>query len=126
MSGRDLMLVNGVFRLAYGVGALLSPSAMAGARMVPDTEERPADRLFVRGFGAHQVAVAAVGLAGRRRRELERPAILLAVAIDAVDMVSAAVEAGARRRLGADLAGGLVLSAAGVATAIAAQRRDRS
>jgi uncharacterized ferredoxin-like protein len=45
------------------------------------------------------------------------------VAIDAVDMVSAAVEAGARGRMDADVAGGLALSAVGAATATAALRQ---
>jgi hypothetical protein len=122
MSRRGLMLVNSVFRLGYGAGALLAPSAMASARMVPDTEELPEARLFVRGFGAHQVGVAAVSLCSRRWQRLERPAIALAVAIDAVDMLSAAVEARARGQVGEDVAGGLFLSAAGVAIAGAALR----
>jgi hypothetical protein len=123
MSRRSLMLVNVVFRLGYGIGALLSPSTMATARMVPDTEDRPDARLFVRGFAAHQVAVGALGLASRRWRRLQRPAMALAVAIDAVDMVSAAIEARARGRMDADVAGGLALSAVGAATASAALRR---
>jgi hypothetical protein len=116
------MLVNSVFRLGWGLGALLAPSAMAAARLVPDTEQRPDARLFVRGFGAHQVAAAAVGVASMRWRRLERPAIALAVAIDAVDMASAVVEGRARGRMDADVVGGLALSAAGVATASAALR----
>jgi hypothetical protein len=123
MSRRSLMLVNSLFRLGYGVGALVAPSAMSAARMVPDAEERPDLRLFVRGFGAHQLAAAALALGSMRWQHLERPAIALAVVIDAVDMVSAAVEAGARGQLDADVAGGLALSAVGAATATAALRR---
>jgi hypothetical protein len=115
------MLVNSVFRLTYGIGALLVPSAMAEARLVPDTGDRPDARLFVRGFGAHQIAVAALGLGSLSRPQLARPAIALAVAIDAVDMLSAAVEARARGRMDTDALGGLVFSAAGVATALAAR-----
>ena len=33
------MLVNIVFRLGYGVGGLLSPSAMARLRLAPSTSE---------------------------------------------------------------------------------------
>jgi hypothetical protein len=116
------MLVNSLFRLGYGVGALLTPARMAAAGMVPGTDDRPEARLFVRGFGAHQIGVAAVGLAGLRRRRLQRPAIALAVAIDAVDLASALVESRARGRADADTVGGMVLSAAGVATAYAALR----
>jgi hypothetical protein len=124
MSTRSLMLVNVLFRVGYGVGGLLAPSAMARMQMVPDTDERPDARLFVRGFSGHQVAVAAVGLGSLRRRWLRGPAIALAVAIDAMDMVSAVAEARARRRMDADVVGGFLLSATGVATALAARRAD--
>jgi hypothetical protein len=125
MSRRRLMLVNSLFRLGYGVGALVAPSAMASARMAPDTEDRPDARLFVRGFGAHQLAAGAMALGSLRWQRLERPAMTLAVVIDAVDMVSAAVEARARGRMDRDVAGGLALSAVGAATASAALRAPR-
>lgn len=117
---RNLMLANVVFRAGYGVGGLLAPAAMAKLRLAPDVAERPDARLFVRGFSAHQIGVAALGLASLRWRGLERAAGLAAVAIDAADMVSASAEAVKRGRLEADLAGGLVFSAAGVATAAGA------
>jgi hypothetical protein len=115
------MLVNILFRLSYGIGALLAPTKMAKLRLAAGTAEHPEARLFVRGFGAHQVAVGTLGLASRWRR-LERPAAIAAVTIDAVDMISAAVEASNRERWDSDSAGGLVFSAAGVATAFAAMR----
>jgi hypothetical protein len=114
------MLLNSVFRVGYGLGALLAPAEMVKLRLAPDTAERPEARLFVRGFGAHQVAVAALSLASRRWRALERPAALAAITIDLSDMVSAVIEAGDREQMDSDLTGGLVFSAAGVATAAAA------
>jgi hypothetical protein len=114
------MLVNIVFRLSYGVGGLLSPSAMARLRAAPDTSQQPEARLFVRGFSAHQIAVAALGLAGLRWRRLERPAAVAAATIDAADMLSAALEAAGRGRWDADLTGGALFSAAGAASALAA------
>lgn len=114
------MLVNSVFRIGYGVGALLNPSKMARLRLAPDTSEHPDARLFVRGFGVHQIAVAALGLASLRCRGLARPAALAALAIDVADMLSAVVEAGDRGQTDPDLAGGIAFSAAGVATAAAA------
>jgi hypothetical protein len=122
MSKRDLLLLNVGFRMAYGIGGLLLPPTMARLQLAPDNPEHPDARLFVRGFSAHQIGVAALGLASRRWRRLERPAALAAVAIDAADMLAAAVEAGRRRELGGDLKGGLALSAAGVVTAAAALR----
>lgn len=120
VSSRTLMLTNVLFRLAYGAGALFSPARMAAARLAADTDAQPYARLFVRGFGAHQLAVALLGLAGRRWRGIERPAALTAVTIDIADMISAVVEVHDRRALDADLIGGLVFSGAGVATAGAA------
>jgi hypothetical protein len=113
------MFVNSLFRVSYGVGALFAPSKMAKLQLAPDTAERPEARLFVRGFGAHQVAVAALGLASRRWRRLEQPAALAAVTIDAFDMISALIEARDRGQMDTELSGSLVFSAAGVATAAA-------
>jgi hypothetical protein len=117
VSKRSLMLANSTFRMAYGVGALLAPSTMARLRLAADTSEDPQSRLFVRGFGSHQVAVATLGLASRRWPRLQRPAALAALTIDTVDMLSAVVEGSERGSMDADLTGGLVFSAAGVATA---------
>jgi hypothetical protein len=92
VSKRSLMLANSLFRVGYGVGALFAPAAMARLRLAADTRRDPQARLFVRGFGAHNVAVAALGLSSRRWRELERPAALAPLTIDMVDMISALVE----------------------------------
>lgn len=116
-SRRSLMLANSTFRMAYGLGALFVPGAMARFRLAANTREHPQARLFVRGFGAHQIAVATLGLASRRWRTIERPAALAAVTIDVADMISAVVESEARERMDPDLTGGLVFSAAGVLTA---------
>jgi hypothetical protein len=118
MSKRSLMLANSVFRMGYGVGALLAPSMMARLRLAADTSKDPQARLFVRGFGSHQVAVAALCFASRRWPTLERPAALAALTIDTVDMLSAVMESGERGSMDADLTGGLVFSAAGAITAM--------
>lgn len=117
---RNLLLLNAGVRMAYGVGGLLSPAAMGKLRLAADTPERPDARLFVRGFSAHQIGVAVLGLAALNSRRLQRPAALAAVAIDLADILSAVVEAAKREKLGSDLAGGIVFSATGAATASAA------
>jgi hypothetical protein len=89
-------------------------------RLVPDTEDQPEARLFVRGFAAHQVGVAALGLASIRRKQLQQTAMALAVAIDALDVLSAVAESLTRGRADADTIGGVLFSAAGAATAAAA------
>lgn len=125
MSRRKLMLANAGFRLAYGIGGLLSPAALGRARLAADTPERPDARLFVRGFSAHQIGVAALGLASLRWTRLGRAAALAAIAIDLADMLSAAIEAGERAELNGDLVGGSMFSAAGALTAAAALRVSR-
>jgi hypothetical protein len=120
VSRRSLILVNSLFRVIYGTGALLAPAQMARLRLTADTAAHPEARLFVRGFGAHQVATGVLGLASRRWRRVEQPAALAALAVDASDMISAVIEAYDRGQIDADLSGGLVFSAAGVATAAAA------
>jgi hypothetical protein len=122
---RNLLLLNAGVRMAYGIGGLLSPAAMGKLQLAADTPERPDARLFVRGFSAHQIGVAALGLAALNNRRLQRPAALAAVAIDLADILSAVVEAAKREELGSDLAGGIVFSATGAATASAALLTDR-
>jgi hypothetical protein len=117
MSRRNLLLVNSVVRLAYGLGGLLSPGAMARGRLVAATDAHPEARLFVRGFSAHQILVAALGLAATQRRGLEAPAIVAAIAVDASDIASALAEGVERGRLDQDLSGGIAFSGAGLATA---------
>lgn len=105
LSRRRLMLANSMFRMTYGLGALPAPGAMARFRLAADTGEDPQARLFVRGFGAHQIAVAALGLASRRWRTIERPAALAVMTIDVADMISAVVESDERERMDPDFNG---------------------
>jgi hypothetical protein len=125
MSPRSLLLSNALVRLAYGTAGVGSPRLLAAARFAPFSEDHPELRLFVRGFSAHQIAVAAVQLAALSRRDLARPAALLALTIDAVDVVTAIAEARARGRVDGDTAGGVLFSATGAVTAAAALHGSR-
>jgi hypothetical protein len=124
MWGRRLAAANSVIRLGYGFAALAAPSrpALGSVPLAPDTEHFPEARLFIRGFAAHQIAVALVGLAGLAQRDLRRSSMLLTAAIDFSDIVSAVVESAARGRLDSDLRGGILFSSAGLASALAALR----
>ncbi len=118
-----LLAVNVAIRLGYGVGGLVAPEALARVGFAPSIGDRPDARLFVRGFSAHLIGVAALGLAGLRRPSLRRPAAAAAVAIDVADVISAVAEAIDRRRLDPDLVGGMIFSSAGALSAAAALRR---
>jgi hypothetical protein len=120
--GRGLAAVNAAIRLGYGLAALGAPSKPVLGRMplAPDTDKLPEARLFIRGFAAHQAAVALVGLAGVANPGLRRPGMILAAATDFTDIVAALAEAAARGHLDQDLRGGIVFSAAGLVSALAA------
>ena len=124
MAGLTLLVANAAIRLGYGLAVLAAPSkaVLGGVPLAPDTEELPEARLFVRGFAAHQIAVAGVGLAGSRQRRLRRPGLLLAAATDLADIASAVVEARARGRLDSDLSGGIAFSGAGLVSALVSLR----
>ena len=96
--------------------------ALAGLELVAEPVRGREARLFVRGFAAHQVAVALVGLASLARRDLRRPAMALAAATDVADIVSAAIEARSRARVDADLSDGIVFSSAGLGSALLGMR----
>jgi len=125
MAGAGVVAANAVIRLVYGVAALVGPSRPLFGKvpLAPDTEQFPEARLFVRGFAAHQVGVALLGIAGLARHDLRRPAMVLAAATDLADIASAVVEARSRGRLEVDLRGGIVFSTAGLASAVVGLRR---
>jgi hypothetical protein len=124
MSGVSLIAANAAIRVAYGVAALAAPSSpvLGKVPLAPNTEEFPEARLFIRGFAAHQIAVALVGLASLGQRDLRRPGMLLAAAADLADIASAVIEARARGRLDSDLSGGIAFSGAGLVSAVVALR----
>jgi hypothetical protein len=115
---------NALIRVTYGAVVLASPSRplLGKVPLAPDTDALPEARLFVRGFAAHQIAVGLIGLVSLGRQESRRPAMALAAATDLADISSALVEASARSRLAPDLTGGIVFSAAGLASALAGMR----
>ena len=125
MSPLGLIAANSVIRIGYGVAALIAPSKPLLGRvpLAPDTEGFPEARLFVRGFAAHQIGVAIIGLASLSRPGLRRPAMLLSAATDLADIASALVEANVRGRLQSDLRDGIAFSSAGLVSALAAVRR---
>ncbi len=126
MTGFGLICANAVIRLVYGAAALGNPSRPLLGRipLAPDTEQFPEARLFVRGFAAHQVAVALLGLVSLARRELRRPAMALAAATDIADIASAAIEARSRPHLDSDLSGGIAFSSVGLVSALVGLRRS--
>ena len=121
---RYILLGGGAVRLAIGAGYLVVPSAMTGAQLAPNTDDSPDARLFVRGFGGHQVLPAAFTLAELRDRRLLAPALALNLLIDGFDVTSALLEARARARVDRTLAGGLALSGSAIAWALAVRALD--
>ena len=123
MDARSLALAGSLIRGAWGAGAYAVPGRMRRLELTggPDLD-RPDARLYVRGFGAHQVLVAGFTIAALRSERLLRPAIVLSLLLDGVDVASAVAEATARGRLDRTLAGGIVFSGGGAALFAAALR----
>jgi hypothetical protein len=126
MMARLLILAGTAVRLAYGAGALLSPSRMVAARLAPGTDGRPDPRMTLRGFGGHQLVVAAFTLATVGSPRLVRSALVLNMLIDALDVTAAALELRVRGRADRTLIGGIALSGTGiVAFALALRALNR-
>jgi hypothetical protein len=119
MTARVLMLGGTAVRIAVGVGYLLVPSRMAAARLAPDTDHEPDARLFVRGFGGHQLVTGAVTLAAARAPRLSSPALNFNLLIDTLDMTSTALEVRARGRPDRTLIGSIALSGTAIAWGLA-------
>jgi hypothetical protein len=124
MWAASLVAANAAIRIGYGIRVLVAPSkpAFGSVPLAPDTEELPEARLFVRGFAAHQIGVALLGLASLVQPKLRRAGMLLAATTDFADIVSAAVEAAARGSVDSDLRDGIAFSSAGLLSALAAVR----
>ena len=81
MDARSLALAGSIVRGAWGLGALAAPGAMRKAQLTgggPDLDRADA-RLYVRGFGGHQLLIAGFTIAALRSDELLRPALVLSV-----------------------------------------------
>jgi hypothetical protein len=127
VGARALAGIGSALRAAYGLGAFAAPGAMGRARLTGRDLDAPDARLFVRGFGAHQLLIAGfTAFAALRDEELLRPALVLSLLLDAVDVASAAAEVPSRGRIDLTLAGGFAISGGGMALfALALHGLDR-
>ena len=58
MTGRALLGLGSLFRLAVGAGYLATPEAMARRGFAPDISGHPNGRMSTRGFGALHLGIA--------------------------------------------------------------------
>jgi hypothetical protein len=58
MTGRLLLALGSLFRLAVGAGYLAKPEAMARRQLAPDIRGHPDGRMSTRGFGALHFGIA--------------------------------------------------------------------
>ena len=120
---RTPFIAGSVARLAYGLGCILAPQAMAG-RLAP-TVRGPDARMNLRGFGGAQSGIALYTLATARTRDGARAALGLNALVDGFDALVSTLEI--RDRGGVDLvaAGGVAVNVVGLvcwSTAAAALR----
>jgi hypothetical protein len=123
VDARSVAVLGSLVRSAWGLGAFAGPDSMRRAQLTggPDLD-LPDARLYVRGFGAHQVLIGGFTLAATRSRHLLRAALVMSALLDSVDIASGVAEARARGGLDRTLAGGIVFSGAGLALFVAALR----
>jgi hypothetical protein len=123
VEARSLAIAGSVLRGAWGLGALAAPMAMRRAQLTggPDLD-RPDARLYVRGFGGHQLLLAGFTIAAARSDELLRPALVLNVLLDGLDIASAVAEIPARGAADRTLVAGILFSGVGALTFAAALR----
>lgn len=123
VEARSLALVGSLLRGTWGAGAYAAPAAMRRLQLTGGADlDRPDARLYVRGFGAHQVLAAGFTLAALRSPRLLRPALAMNVLLDGVDVASAVVELRARGGVDRTIAGGIGISAGGAVIFAAALR----
>jgi hypothetical protein len=58
MTGRLLLALGALFRLAVGAGYLAMPEGVARHRLAPDVRGHPDGRMSTRGFGALHLGIA--------------------------------------------------------------------
>jgi hypothetical protein len=69
MTGRLLLALGSLFRLAVGAGYLAEPEEMARLGLAPDIRGQPDGRMSTRGFGALHfgIALGTIGAAARNK-----------------------------------------------------------
>lgn len=92
MTGRLLLGIGSLFRLAVGAGYLTMPEAMARHRLAPDIRGHPDGRMSTRGFGALHAGVALGTLAAAARNKSCRELAVLNLACATGDTVATLLE----------------------------------
>jgi len=106
-------LIGSTARLAYGLGCILAPQAMAG-RLAPTV--RGADsRMNLRGFGGAQSGIALYTLAKLRSKSGARSALALNSLVDGFDAMVSSLEIRDRGGVDPVAAGGVAVNVVGLA-----------
>jgi hypothetical protein len=108
-------VVGTVVRLAYGVGAVLVPEAMAEHRLAPRLDGAADARMNLRGFGGALSAIALYSLAAARTPHRARSVLWLNALTDAFDAGVTLLERRDRGTVDRVVAGGLAINVAGMA-----------
>src|SRR2546421_12127945 len=96
MSGRLLLALGSVFRLAVGAGYLAAPEGMARGQLAPDIRGHPDGRMSTRGFGALHMGIAVATLRAAARNESCRELAVLNLACALGDTAATLLERRAR------------------------------
>ena len=92
MTGRVLLALGSLFRLAVGAGYLAAPEGMAHRQLAPDIRGHPEGRMSTRGFGALHVGIAAGTLGAAARNQGCRDVAVLNLVCAIGDTVATLLE----------------------------------
>jgi hypothetical protein len=92
MTGRLLMALGSLVRLAVGAGYLVNPEAMSRHELAPDIRDHQDGRMSTRGFGALHVGIALATLRASVRNESCRELAVLNLACALGDTAATLLE----------------------------------
>jgi uncharacterized protein YjeT (DUF2065 family) len=98
MTGRVLLALGSLVRLAVGAGYLVAPEAMARRQLAPDITGHSDGRMSTRGFGALHLGVAIGTLRAASRNSGCREVVLLNLACALGDTAATLLERRERGR----------------------------
>ena len=92
MTGRLLLGLGSLFRLAVGAGYLATPEALARHKLAPDIRGHPDGRMSTRGFGALHLGIAIGTLRAAARKKSCRELAMLNLACALGDTAATLLE----------------------------------
>lgn len=118
MTGRRLMAIGGLVRLAYGLAAFFVPRFVAGRIAAVERDSV----MNLRGFGGQHIALGTFTMLASRSSTLARPALLLNAGVEVCDAAAGGLELREKGTADHIAVGGVLLPFLGLTTWLTALR----